>query len=380
MPPPQQSTNTDQTANFFWVLIILVGISLIAWYFAKDEIIAGIFFLRHYEILMIEYCLRFINIIFEFVGISPINITEWDNWLYFIDSKDYDNILWQDVVNVSSDVGVYFKYFTAPIMIILAGFLFTRSGSVRFRSTYNMDTLRKQEKENWPKIVPVLQTNFTKISLDEGPWAMAQLPFDFLKQHQLLAVTINEKGNKQYILKKERAEEVLMLQMGPLWKGVDYLPLYQKALLVIFLARTKGQNRKIADDLLDQIAASSSETNLNFKGVEGYLKNHQSLDIVEKLAKKHAYVATFLATLLEVARETGVLASAEFIWLKPLDRRLWYMLNTVGRQTPFVEVSALFSHWLAEKAIGEALRIPMIEAAVEGLAVETQETFYREEN
>ena len=57
-----------------------------------------------------------------------------------------------------------------------------------------------------------------------------------------------------------------------------------------------------------------------------------------------SYALTLMGSMLELARADGVLAVAEFIWLKPVDRRLWYMLGSAGRQTPFVEVSGPSSH------------------------------------
>ena len=55
--------------------------------------------------------------------------------------------------------------------------------------------------------------------------------------------------------------------------------------------------------------------------------------------------------MLVAARTDGVLASAEFLWLKPVDRQLWFMLNSIGRRTPFVEVSAPYAHWLVERRL-----------------------------
>ena len=71
--------------------------------------------------------------------------------------------------------------------------------------------------------------------------------------------------------------------------------------------------------------------------------------------------------MLEVARVDGVLATAEFLWLKPVDRRFWYMMNSVGRQVSVVEVSGPFAHWLAEKKVGRALKTPMVKEAVVAL-------------
>ncbi len=43
------------------------------------------------------------------------------------------------------------------------------------------------------------------------------------------------------------------------------------------------------------------------------------------------------------------------------------MLNSVGRQTAVTEVGGAFSHWLAEKKIGKAMKTPMVKGAVEAM-------------
>lgn len=84
-----------------------------------------------------------------------------------------------------------------------------------------------------------------------------------------------------------------------------------------------------------------------------------------------------LPSLLEFARQDGVLPSAEFLWLKPLDRRLWFLLNCVGRQTPFAEIAGAFAHWKAEKEFGKPLTVPMVEEAVNGLEIAVKEIIYK---
>ena len=86
---------------------------------------------------------------------------------------------------------------------------------------------------------------------------------------------------------------------------------------------------------------------------------------------------TVMASMLEAAREDGVQASADFLWLKPLDRRLWYTLNTVGRQTPFIEVAGIFAHWVAEKEAGRKLFVPMVEEATNALELALKEVVYK---
>ena len=84
-----------------------------------------------------------------------------------------------------------------------------------------------------------------------------------------------------------------------------------------------------------------------------------------------------MASMLEEARQDGVQASADFLWLKPLDRRLWYTLNTVGRQTPFIEVAGIFAHWIAEKEAQRRLRVPMVEEATNAVELALKDVVYR---
>ena len=80
-----------------------------------------------------------------------------------------------------------------------------------------------------------------------------------------------------------------------------------------------------------------------------------------------------MASLIEKARQDGVVPSSEFLWLKPIDRRLWYMMNCVGRQTPFSEISGAFAHWKAEKVMGRRSLTPMIDEAIKALELAIKE-------
>ena len=63
-----------------------------------------------------------------------------------------------------------------------------------------------------------------------------------------------------------------------------------------------------------------------------------------------------------------------------VDRRMWYMLNSVGRQTSTVEVSGVFSHWLAEKRMERAVKTPMVKEAVSAYKAALEEILYVDES
>ncbi len=48
--------------------------------------------------------------------------------------------------------------------------------------------------------------------------------------------------------------------------------------------------------------------------------------------------------LLIYAKRKGVLASSQFIWLRPYDRTLWYALNQIGGKATWAEAAGPWAH------------------------------------
>jgi intracellular multiplication protein IcmP len=111
----------------------------------------------------------------------------------------------------------------------------------------------------------------------------------------------------------------------------------------------------------------------DFSVAKPTLKKYQNSELVQEVVNKHAYVLTVMGSLLVAARNDGVVPSSEFLWLKPVDRRLWYMLNCMGRQTPYAEVGGPFAHWRAEKEMGRRCLVPMIDEAIRALEIAIKE-------
>ena len=229
-----------------------------------------------------------------------------------------------------------------------------------------MKRLFNYERQNWPQITPVSKLDLVKEDIEQGPWAMAMTPMQFTKKHGLIEDSKVDEGKRTAILDRAKAHKVFALQLGALWHGPQALPIHTKALYAAF-AVTANRDRKSADALLQQIAHSSASGQLNFAGVDELLKKNMNTKIVQMASQRHAYQLTIMSSMLELARTDGVFACADFLWLKPVDRRLWYLLNAMGRQTAVSEVAGPFAHGLAEKELGRPMQTPMVEEAVKGL-------------
>ncbi|MCX7120170.1 MAG: type IVB secretion system coupling complex protein DotM/IcmP [Gammaproteobacteria bacterium] len=355
---------SDQTANFFWMIVLIFGAVIVFWFLDSRTVVIPVFWMRIHEIELMRYLAQAWTPVAQLLHITPPNMHQLDALQEYMQRIRPSRVSWVNFSAINVDLGQWTRYPAVIILGLLAAFVFFR-GAAQFRHSYDMTTLRVVGQELWPQITPVLSLNLVKEDIGKGPWAMCQLPLEFCRQHELLLMkVVNNK--KVWTLKQKPAYRLLALQLGPMWKGLDALPIHMKAIALICLARATGQ-RPVAKKILSQIAASAATGKLDFSTVSDQLRQFYNHRIIQWLEVRHAYMATLMASLLQIARSDGVLASAEFLWLKPVDRRMWFMLNNVGRRAAFVEVAGAYAHWKAEQKVGRALKTPMVKSAVDAL-------------
>jgi len=376
-----ESGSFDQISLTFVVFFLAIGITLLIWWLKRQWITVPVNYLRYYELKSLHYFILALSDVLHFVSFGHWNIVENPNiakLAYAIKSATPNTESFREFSYINHQVSLWVRYPCIFIIVILMYLVHRFSGGSHFKQSYSMKSLRQCEVENWPQITPVLSLDLVKQDINKGPWAMAITPLDFGKQHQLIHK--EQKGDHMvWGVDDKSVSRVLSMQLGKLWRGPASLPIHAKALMVIFLARATN-NRSQAKKFIVQISASASSGKLNFAGVEEALKEYENSSILKWLSKRHAYQYTLLSTLLELARTGGVLASAEFLWLKPVDRKLWYILNSIGRQTAVVEISGVFAHWLAEKRMKHALKAPAVKTAVEAYRVALAEILYIDES
>ena len=297
-----------------------------------------------------------------------------------------DNISLSAAEYLSEVVGKVYRW---PIMLALTYFayvMYVKNIKMRYKKHYDMKSLALQERTEWPQINPVLGVDLVAADLDSGPWAMGMAPVMFCRQYNLLGVMVApqipgtiSKGHKfKATLNRAKAEQVFVQQLGRMWRGADKLPLHRRALLAAFIARGM-RDTKSAQNLITQInisATSDASAALDFTGVDELLQKHLPSKPVQAIIASHAYELTMIYACYLFARQDGVFPTSDFIWLKPRDRGFWYVLNSVGRQTPSCEAAAVHAHFLAEKALGRALSVPIIGEAVKALELALNDIIY----
>jgi intracellular multiplication protein IcmP len=375
MAAPQGGNQQDDSSSMLWGVSALFAALGGIWYFFSKNLITIYLSFKLYEVQLLNSISGH-----RFEGLQSLESL----LAYALAHPGIVTI--HDLYGMGSSVGAWLRIPIVIIMIVLAFVVYYANSTRVFKRIYNMNTLAKLERNNWPQINPVLDLDLLKVDIDVGPWAMAMTPMQFCKRYQLLQEIRPERregmsrkdwDKVEVVLKRGEANRLFALQLGQLWRGTDRLPMHIKALFAVFAARINSDTKEAAR-MLTQMSATSTGK-IDFSGVDQLLKKHEKSKLVQKITGSHAYMYTVMAAMLEGARDDGVQASADFLWLKPMDRRLWYTLNTVGRQTPFVEVAGIFAHWIAEKEAGRRLVMPLVEEATKALELALQEVVYHVE-
>lgn len=298
----------------------------------------------------------------------------------------------------------------------------------RYRRTLTMRTLLEADLGVSPCIAPALNWpgGILAEPLDSGPWAAGRQPVQLVARHGLLLDAGN--GNRpvpedgllgpdhlanphspwlspdvSLVFDRGRAAEMFRGQMGPRWQGFDALPPHLRKLAcawVLFAGGHKDRAQALLDamSLSFRVAGAAAPSRLAWRrraAARPGTPRRYRLDTAipapdlalcrrllaekdgpSKALRPHAVWRNLaLLALYAAARERGVLPTAEFLWLRPVDRRLWYLCNNMGRRTAWPEIAGPWSHYRAECRLGEmeagfrGEEEPQVEAAVDALEV-----------
>ena len=374
----QAQGDDKNSMAILWIIGTIFLICAIIWWSFGPQLKFFFIKLRVVELTVVYWVFKFLPFKSIFAGI--------DSTLIFTKSLTADNLTLNSAEYVSTFVGELYRW---PITVFLLWSVYMMYGNnikIRYKKHYDMKKLARQEHVEWPQINPVLDIDLVAEDLESGPWAMGMAPIMFCKKNNLLEVSVVpaipgtlSKGPKfKANLNMERAEQVFIHQVGRMWQGPEKIPVHRRALLAAFIARGM-RDSKTAQNLIIQInrsASSDASKELDFTGVDELWKKHYSSKPVQNIVKAHAYEFTLFMGLFLFARQDGVFPTSDFLWLKPRDRSFWYVLNNVGRQTPGCEAAGVHSHFLAEKALGRSLSVPMVGEAVKALELALSDIIY----
>jgi hypothetical protein len=311
-----------------------------------------------------------------------------------LNATDPEDISMADIWALAGYAGKRLRWVVLPLTLILAYLVYFSFGRVeQFKRKFTMEALLKNNIKLFPEIAPIVNrpNPITEEPLDSGPWRTARTPLQFALENGLIIdqnrkpVPINKmigvdglpladatilRLEKGLFLDLPRAEHVFVSQLGDVFEGPDKLKPHQKAFAAALLAYAHS-DRKAGIEMLNQLSMSFLETppksskdvfTIDMSGADALLEKY-SADHRE-LNRHASYTNCWMSALLEFARGKGVIACSMFIWLRPIDRTLWYALNQCGRRVAWPEAAGVRAHMQAEEEKAHMINTPEVEGAV----------------
>jgi hypothetical protein len=311
-----------------------------------------------------------------------------------------------DMMLINRYTGQYLRWPYGACMLLLGGWIYFRwDVSRKYSRIMDRDTLENEHAQVFPRIQPTAyrSKSVAEEPLDEGDWARAQSPLLFALQNELLVNRdgdtyeegrpfITEDGlsnsrrpgeqerykplrgamakvrDQGVLLHYERTKSVFLKQMPTLFRSPDKLESYRLGLTGALMAYANG-DREVGLSMFDQMASSFSEDKkqVDISGAKELVDQYKETEPVQRVTKIHgSYESVWLMGLLKQAREMGVVATSEFLWLRPTDRVLWYSLHQVGGRCAWTEAALPWSHYHSERLLEHSIFEPQLEPALQG--------------
>jgi intracellular multiplication protein IcmP len=383
MPPYSRSrpswASSDDYAVFNFI-VILVGVcvfSYLLWSYYHAEISGIVMSIMHHEIQLIDYFSdRFRQADKQMADSDPGAVTI------------------KDLYGITQSVGMFLRIPATALILVLGIACTLRAAPSRFKRKFDLDGLIKEQATGFPVISAFAKRHLKLIAPSEEK----TLPADYaLTPAEWIARFVADASGR---FEEHKARAGLASQLGDRWTGpVDASPA-AKLLFTVFTLHL-AERRDDATQILGEAAICVSDARQDGEnGPEEVLQLspalngridtflEKNLDAAQKatalrIAERHAYATTALMALLTAARiKAGVMAPAQFVWLKLVDRNLWYALHSLGYEiegtgryihpNPRIEALGARCHWAAERAAGRSILKPHLDEAIATLHRYTQ--------
>jgi intracellular multiplication protein IcmP len=258
-----------------------------------------------------------------------------------------------------------------------------RAAPSRYKRGFDLDGLIREQAVSFPTSAAFAERHLRLVAPSADP-----RPADYALTPEEWVARFATKPDGKF--DDAAAFRSLAMQLGPRWRGVEQAPPHMRALFAAFALHMAGRRveaQRLLGELSNALSAAGDdepegpEAPLSFPDAaivkaDAALRDYEFLTPAAAVAARHGYAHTALVALLNEARlKAGVLAPAQFVWLKLVDRRLWYALHSLGFETegfgrylhpnPRIEAAGARDNWAAERLAGKPLLTPEIQRALD---------------
>lgn len=360
-------TGHDNAIGWFILLVIFFAILWLIWWQFEYEIKHVIRWIRWSEMWLVSI----------FVGPDytiPFQGEEVDYQQLVDRIPDIPYTRLNDNVMSLIHTGAMYplRYIYAALITLFAFWALFRGPETQFRRQLGLDGLIRVQSKNFPVISPFVNFNPSKQPVrPPGSPVPAELPLfsEALGPEEWLAYEQIPIPDGE--IDQEAAADAFAKQLGQPWRGAQNLPDYKKVLLAAFCLKA-ARKRAESDLMLSDLAECwDAKTGLRLSSAlisqaNKVLKDRDLSHATLSQANRHAFQTSAMMRALYCARnEGGVLAPAQFVWLRGYDRALWYPLNNLGRNTYHMEAIGAIAHYKQERVIDRPIPKPKVDYAVD---------------
>ena len=366
----QKDKNDDMILAAVFAAVVLI-FSFIIWHVYKTELKSGLRWLRVGEMKVAMLIHGDDKIIPAPHQSQNYSIGVWHDALKNVDPRDINFKYISSMTTVAME-GI--KQIFIVFLCLFGVWAILKGPGTKYKRRMSMEGILAEHAKNFPVIAPFVKFNPGKLKArapgDPVPpnlpiFAEALSPEEFVAFHN---IPYMEKK-----LDRDKTFQALMAQLGPRWRGPEHLPLHAKALYAAFALKAV-RKRKESDELLNEISlAWTHDGGLKIPAklksrINKLIRDPKVGGTLTKFTNKHGFQTTALLRALQRSRdEGGVLAPAQFLWLRGYDRALWYPLNNLGRKSYHAEAMGALTHYTYELIAGQKIPTPKFDDAISGL-------------
>lgn len=355
---PKGGSNSDEAmwvGAFILCCIIIGGL----WFFAREIIV--------WMILGIDIAQFYLLSVFMKFGEQGNNLFEFTKAV-FDGRKNPAEVRWEELMIITKSVGGSMKIPLAILLFVMSGYTYKYMKGGGYARTFSLAggkgkgaSLAHYQTQQWGVAITSAQFN---PNTKEPNLLPAKTPMEWMRDN---GISLSEKAG----MDRDAAEAAFELQLGDKWPGLDNAPIHIKVFVILCALSAKRDKNK--DQIKGEIAKiwtmdRKHAASRSKKIIAPYLKDPVIRKTIDKYMSRHHYTTTAIYRLLSWARKKGgVFACAEFLWLKNVDRNLWYALQNVGRRAYHTEGAGVVSHYQVEFLTGKAVAAPHVMSAVDGL-------------
>ncbi len=349
------------------MLVIFAVIIYVIWFYQATNIRDAIRWFKYYEMWLIGW---FVGDDFKVLyrGVEVPWQDGYDTIAQFRrDALTFDHLSYFTALTMQP-----LKWIYTAILGVLGFWALLYGPGTRYRQKLGLEGLIGRQAGNFPVIAPFVKFNPQKQpQRAPGSPVPVKLPLfaEALGPEEWIA--FNNIPIEYGKIDEDAAMAAFTAQLGDRWAGPNALKPYQQILLAAFALKSV-RKRPEADAFLGRLARCWSAEKLDLSRdrkllseARGILRDKDTSGKILAMTNRHAFVTTAMLRALHFARsEGGVMAPAQFVWLRGYDRALWYPLNNLGRQSFHMEAMGAMSHFKAERVTQRPIPVPKVGDAI----------------